>query len=145
MHILLQCPSTKHIANDLVATLTTLLTHSHQPTWNSLTLYQQTSIMLADPPTTLPKKFHQTHYPPPHPHLAPRYPPPHPHLHSSPRNTLVQYTTRPATPLAQSPLCPPEQGEQTRTITTIFFSFFPVQSRDTEFSAAVHGGHFLCR
>jgi len=60
IQILLQCPSTKHIANDLVATLTTLLTHSHQPTWNSLKLYQQTSIMLADPPTTLPKKFHQT-------------------------------------------------------------------------------------
>jgi len=60
IHILLQCPGTKHIANDLVATLTTLLTRSHQPTWNSLTLYQQTPIMLADPPTTLPKKFHQT-------------------------------------------------------------------------------------
>jgi len=74
IHILLQCPGTTHIANDLVATLTTLLTHSPQPTWNSLTLYRQTSIMLADPPTTLPKKFHQT---------------------------------SPATPLAQSPLCPP--------------------------------------
>jgi len=60
IHILLQCPGTKHIANDLIATLATLLTHSHQPTWNSLTLYQQTSIMLADPSTTLPKKFHQT-------------------------------------------------------------------------------------
>ena len=60
IHILLQCPGTKQIAKDLVATLTTLLTHSHQPTWNSLTLYQETSIMLADPPTTLPKKFHQT-------------------------------------------------------------------------------------
>jgi len=60
IHMLLQCPGTIHIANDLVATLTTLLTHSPQPTWNSLTLYQQTSIMLADPPTTLPKKFHQT-------------------------------------------------------------------------------------
>jgi len=76
IHILLQCSGTKHIVNDLVATLTTLLTHSHHPTWNSLTLYQQTSIMFADPPTTLPKKIHQT--------LAPRYPPPHPHLHSSP-------------------------------------------------------------
>ena len=53
-------PGTKLIANDLVATLTTSLTHSHQPTWKSLILYQQTSIMLADPPTTLPKKFHQT-------------------------------------------------------------------------------------
>jgi len=60
IHILLQCPGSKHIANDLVATLTTLLTHSHQPKWNFLTLYQQTSIMFADPPTTLPKKFHQT-------------------------------------------------------------------------------------
>jgi len=60
IHILLQCPGTKHIANDLIATFTTLLTHSHQPTWNSLTLCQQTSIMLVDPPTTLPKKIHQT-------------------------------------------------------------------------------------
>ena len=60
IHILLQCPGTKHIANEIIATLTTLLTHSHQPTWNSLTLRQQTSIILADPPTTLPKKFHQT-------------------------------------------------------------------------------------
>jgi len=51
---------TTHVANDLVATVTTLLTHSHQPTWNSLTLYQQTSIMLAHPPTTLPKKFNKT-------------------------------------------------------------------------------------
>ena len=28
---------------------------------------------------------------------------------------------------------------------TIFFSFFQFKSRDTEFSAAVHGGHLLCR
>jgi len=60
IHTLLQCPGTKHIANDLIDTLTTLLTHSHQPTWNSLTLRQQTSTMLADPLTTLPKKVHQT-------------------------------------------------------------------------------------
>jgi len=60
IHILLQCPGTTHIADDRIATLTTLLTHSHQPTWNSLTLRQQTSIMLADPPTTLPKTIHPT-------------------------------------------------------------------------------------
>ena len=60
IHILLQCLGTKHVANDLVATLTTLLSHSPQPTWNSLSLYQQTSSMLADPPTTLPKTIHQT-------------------------------------------------------------------------------------
>jgi len=59
IHILLQCPGTKHIANDLIATLTTLLTHSHQSTWNSLTLRQQTSITLADPPTTLSDFFRQ--------------------------------------------------------------------------------------
>jgi len=58
MHILLQFPGTKNISNDLIATLITLLTRSHQPTWNSLALYQQTSIILADPPTTLPKKIH---------------------------------------------------------------------------------------
>jgi len=70
-HILLQYPVTKHIANDLVATLTTLLTHSHQPTWSSLKLYQLTSIMLSDPPTTLPtgKKIHQTWFHATLPHI----------------------------------------------------------------------------
>jgi len=60
IHILFQSPGAKHVANDLIATLSTLPTHSHQPTWNSLTLYQQTSIILADDPTTLPEKIHQT-------------------------------------------------------------------------------------
>jgi len=69
IHMLLQYPGTKYIANDLVVTLTTLLTHSHQPTWNSLTLYQQTSIMLADPPLTLPKKFHQSWFHATLPHI----------------------------------------------------------------------------
>jgi len=54
-------PSTsKRMSNDLITTLSTLLTHCHQPTWNSFTLCQQTSIILADPPTTLPEHFHQT-------------------------------------------------------------------------------------
>jgi len=60
IHILLQCPGTKHMANDLIATLSKLLELSHQPPWNSCALYQQTSIILADPPTTLPTKFHNT-------------------------------------------------------------------------------------
>jgi len=98
IHILLQFSGTKYIVNDLVATLTTLLTHSHHSTWNCLTLYQQTSIMVADNHNS-PQKIP--------PNMAPRYPPPHSHIHSSPRNTLVQHTTRPAIPLAQSPLCPP--------------------------------------
>jgi len=55
IHILLQCPGTKHSANNLIATLSTLLTHSHQPTWNSLTLYQQK--VLQTPPQLSPKKF----------------------------------------------------------------------------------------
>jgi len=60
IHIMLQYPGTKHFANDLVVTLTTLLTHSHQLIWNSLTLYHQTSIMITDPPPTHFKKIHQT-------------------------------------------------------------------------------------
>ena len=36
-HILLQCPGIKHIANDLIATLSKFLELSHQPTWNSCT------------------------------------------------------------------------------------------------------------
>jgi len=39
--------------------------------------------------------------------MAPCHPSPHPKIHSSPRDTLVQHVTRPATPLAQSLLCPP--------------------------------------
>jgi len=60
IHTLLQCPSTKHITNDLILTLSKLLELSHQPTWNSLTLYQQTAIILANSPTTLPKNLHIT-------------------------------------------------------------------------------------
>jgi len=41
------------------------------------------------------------------PNMAPRHPSPHSHTHSSPRDTLVQHVTCPATVLAQSPLCPP--------------------------------------
>jgi hypothetical protein len=41
------------------------------------------------------------------PNMALRYPVPHSHIHSSPRDTLVQHVTRPATPLAQSLLCDP--------------------------------------
>ena len=53
IHILLQCPGTKHIANNLIVTLSTLLTHSHQTTWNFVTLYQQT--FLQTPPRLSPK------------------------------------------------------------------------------------------
>ena len=97
IHILLQCPGTKHIANDLVATLTTLLTQS-------LINMELSHIV----PTNVNHACR-----PPHdssqknpPNMASRYPPPHSHIHSSPRNTLVQHTTHLATPLAQSPLCP---------------------------------------
>jgi len=84
IHILLQCPGTKHIANDLISTLTILLTHSHQPTWNSLTLRQQTSIMLADPPTTLPKKIHQTWLRATLPHILTYIAALDTHLHNTP-------------------------------------------------------------
>jgi len=59
IHILLQCPGTKHIANDLIATLTT--THTQPPANMELSHTASTNVHHAcRPPTTLPGKFHQT-------------------------------------------------------------------------------------
>jgi len=137
IHILLQCPGTKHIAKDLVATLTTLLTHSHQPTWNSLTLYQQTSIMLADPPTTLPKRIHQTWLHATLSHILTYIAVLETHLYN------MSHALPPPSP--SPPSVPLNKGNRHGQSLLFFFFFFPVQSRDTEFSAAVHGGHLLCR
>jgi len=38
--------------------LTTLLYDTCQPDWSTLTTHQQASLILGDPPSTLPKKFH---------------------------------------------------------------------------------------
>jgi len=79
------------------------------------------------------------------PNIAPRYPPPYSYIHSSPRDTLVQHVLRSATQLAWSPPCPPQQGEETQTNAPFLFLFIPVQSRGTEPSASVQGGHLLPR
>ena len=60
IHIILHCPATKHIAKDLIASLAQFLDDTGQPDWSSLNPHQQTSLILADPPTSLPKKFHHT-------------------------------------------------------------------------------------
>jgi len=44
--------------SDLIQLLTTLLYDTCQPDWTNLTTHQQTSLILDDPPSTLPKKFH---------------------------------------------------------------------------------------
>ena len=58
IHLILECPASSHVALDLIQLLTTLLYDTCQPDWSSLTTHQQTSLILGDPPSTLPKKFH---------------------------------------------------------------------------------------
>ena len=58
IHLILECPTTSHVALDLIKLLTTLLYDTCQPDWSTLTTHQQTSLILGDPPSTLPKKFH---------------------------------------------------------------------------------------
>ena len=58
IHLILECPTTSHVAMDLIKLLTTLLYDTCQPDWSTLTTHQQTSLILGDPPSTLPKKFH---------------------------------------------------------------------------------------
>jgi len=58
IHLILECPATSHVALDLIQLLTTLLYDTCQPDWTTLTIHQQTSLILGDPPSTLPKKFH---------------------------------------------------------------------------------------
>ena len=60
IHIILHCLATKHIAKDLIESLTQFLDDTGQPDWASLNSHQQTSLILSDPPTPLPKKFHHT-------------------------------------------------------------------------------------
>jgi len=58
IHLILECPATSHVALNLIQFLTTLLHDTCQPDWSTLTTHQQTSLILGDPPSTLPKKFH---------------------------------------------------------------------------------------
>ena len=58
IHLILECPTTSHVALDLIQLLTTLLYDTCQPDWSTLTTHQQTSLILGHTPSTLPKKFH---------------------------------------------------------------------------------------
>jgi len=58
IHLILECPATSHVALDLIQLLTTLLYNTCQLDWTTLTTHQQTSLVLGDPPSTLPKKIH---------------------------------------------------------------------------------------
>ena len=58
IHLILECPTTSHVALDLIQLLTILLYDTCQPDWTTLTTHQQTSLILGDPPSTLPKRFH---------------------------------------------------------------------------------------
>jgi len=58
IHLILECPATFHVAMDLIKLLTTLLYDACQPDWSTLTTHQQTSLILGDPPSTIPKKCH---------------------------------------------------------------------------------------
>jgi hypothetical protein len=58
IHLILECPATSHVARDLILLLTDLLLDTCQPAWDTLTNHQQTSLILGDPPVTLPKKHH---------------------------------------------------------------------------------------
>ena len=56
-HLILEYPATSNVALDLIQLLTTLLYDTCQPDWSTLTTHEQTSLILGDPPSTLPKKF----------------------------------------------------------------------------------------
>jgi len=58
IHLILECPATSHVAMNLIKLLTTLLYDTCQSDRSTLTFHQQTSLILGDPPSTLPKKFH---------------------------------------------------------------------------------------
>jgi len=58
IHLILECPTTSHLALDLIQLLTNLLYDTCQPDWTTLTTHQQTSLILGDPPSTLSKKLH---------------------------------------------------------------------------------------
>jgi len=58
IQIILKCPATSHVAMDLIKLLRILLYDTCQPDWSTLTTHQQTSLILGDLPSTLPKTFH---------------------------------------------------------------------------------------
>jgi len=57
IHLILECPTTSHVALDLIQLLTILLYDTCQPDWTTLTTHQQTSLILGDPPFTPPQKI----------------------------------------------------------------------------------------
>jgi len=57
LHLILECPTTSHVALDLIQLLTRLLYDTCQPDWTTLTTHEQTSFILSVLPSTLPKKL----------------------------------------------------------------------------------------
>ena len=121
--------------------------------WRQISQESSQAQTLSTPPTTPhPTSPHYPHSvtsqnPEPNiivisPNIA--YPSPHSHTHSSPRHTPVQHDTCPCPPSPGPTLSPLTRGTDTDDRKFSFF-FFPVQSRGTEPSAAVQGGHLLCR
>ena len=94
-------------------TLSKLLELSHQPRWNSRTLYQLTSISLADPSTTFPTKIHITWVHATLHHILAHITALETHLYDMSR---ILKSTWPG-----PPPCPPYQGEQTGTNTSFLF------------------------
>jgi len=86
IHIILQCSTTAHIAKDIIEFLTQTLDNTGQPTWSSLNPHQQTSLILADPPTSLPKKFHHTWFETVLPHILTYITQLEKHLYHSPHS-----------------------------------------------------------
>jgi len=53
------CPYSKHLALPLIRKICTLLHNAGQPSWDSLLIPQQISLILGNPPELLPKKLNK--------------------------------------------------------------------------------------
>jgi len=58
-HAILECNYSKHLASPLIHKLRSLLSKAGQPSWDSLPTSQQISIILGNPPPSLPTKLHK--------------------------------------------------------------------------------------
>jgi len=124
--MILQCPGTKHVANTVINTLSNLLKQRNQSAWDFL----KTSIILADPPPSLPQKIHTTW------------------LHATFHHILAYQchwrNGEIIIIIIVSTLSPLSRGtDKDSKSNALSFSHFSSISRKTESSAAVHGGHTL--
>ena len=58
-HTILECTYSKHLVFQLINKLRSLLSKAGQPSWDSLPTSQQISIILGNPPPSLPTKLHK--------------------------------------------------------------------------------------